>query len=467
MRKHFHLLVLFILVGCPLLQAQMTGPNPILFVNKHNGFQPGIGVLPVETDDLIGRLQFRGWVPNDTYYVGAELRSDVTGMVLNDGYFANLQLRTGYPLATRVTVTAEGRVGIGTMLPDYDLHTVGNTHTTGDFYGRIHFDDNQSTDDAPNTYIDEAYFELKQRSVLNLPAGLGSHGGLLSLAPGGSSFDHQLFFAEDGIFTRRLDGDAGSWAGATWYKILTGEDINGTPNRIAKFTGPNSLGDSQLWDDGTNVGIGTDSPNASYLLDIAGDTQAGGNLDVTGATEIGGQLTVNNNAAVTGMVDITGATDIHGPLTVDNDAVVTGDITVNMDAELGGDLDVMGAAHVDGVVSIGTTTTPGGHELYVGGSVIAEEVVVKLQANWPDYVFGDGYPQPDLAEWARFIEQNQHLPGMPSAAEMAERDGVALGEMDRLLLEKVEELTLLLIQQQAQIDALKAELQAHQCPTQK
>ena len=112
----------------------------------------------------------------------------------------------------------------------------------------------------------------------------------------------------------------------------------------------------------------------------------------------------------------------------------------------------------NGKVAVNTTDVPGGHEFYVGGSMIAEEVVVKLQTNWPDYVFEDERPRPDIKEWESFIQENRHLPGMPSAAEMEERDGVALGETQLLLLEKIEELTLIIIDQQKEIDALKAKV---------
>jgi len=453
-----------LMLAFPLLShAQVTGQYPLMTINKNNGYEVGVGKLPVEDGNTIGRLQIRGWVTDGYYHPGSQIKSTVTGAVNADGFPANLQFFTGYPdLLPRMTITDEGRVGIGTPLPDFDLHTVGNTHTTGDFFGRIHFDDNQSTDDAPDSYVDEAYFELKQRSVLNLPAGLGTHGGLLSLAPGNTSYDHQLFFAEDGVFTRRWDGGAPSWAGSTWYKMLTSEDINGTPNRIAKFTGPSSLGDSQLWDDGSQVGIGTDSPAAGYLLDINGDTRTNGNHLVAGDQEVDGNTTLNSELTVLGNTLLSADAEVTGMLSAMSDADVAGELNVAGDANVGGNLDVAGTTHLDGTVSIATTSTPGGHELYVGGSIIAEEVVVKLETNWPDYVFSDDYPQPDIREWAQFIKTHKHLPGMPSAAEMAQRDGLALGEHQRLLLEKVEELTLILIEQQKEIDALKAKLDKEQ-----
>jgi hypothetical protein len=65
--------------------------------------------------------------------------------------------------------------------------------------------------------------------------------------------------------------------------------------------------------------------------------------------------------------------------------------------------------------------------------------------------------QPSLTEVATYIEENKHLPNVPSAAEV-EQNGVDLGEMDKILLQKVEELTLYVIQQQKQIEALQSEL---------
>jgi hypothetical protein len=97
-----------------------------------------------------------------------------------------------------------------------------------------------------------------------------------------------------------------------------------------------------------------------------------------------------------------------------------------------------------GNVGIGTRDTKG-YRFAVAGSAIAEEVVVKLQANWPDYVFEAGYKLPSLLELQLYIAQNKHLPGIPSANEVNE-SGIALGEMNVKLLKKIEELTLYLIE---------------------
>ena len=95
--------------------------------------------------------------------------------------------------------------------------------------------------------------------------------------------------------------------------------------------------------------------------------------------------------------------------------------------------------HSNGNVGIGTTD-PKGYKLAVAGKAIAEEVTVKLQANWPDYVFEPTYNLSPLDSIKTYIDKNKHLPEVPSAKEM-EKNGVNLGEMNMLLLKKIEELS--------------------------
>jgi hypothetical protein len=109
-----------------------------------------------------------------------------------------------------------------------------------------------------------------------------------------------------------------------------------------------------------------------------------------------------------------------------------------------------------GQVRIGTTTVPAGstgHRLAVRGSILAEEVRVLLFANWPDYVFAPDYKLMPLKELEAYISQNQRLPEIPSAEQVA-REGFDLGNMNRLLTKKVEELTLYLLQQNQQMEVL-------------
>lgn len=82
--------------------------------------------------------------------------------------------------------------------------------------------------------------------------------------------------------------------------------------------------------------------------------------------------------------------------------------------------------------------------LQVDNKIKAREVEVVVNV-WQDAVFDKDYPLRDLNEVESFISQNHHLPGIPSEAEVL-KNGIALGEMNSLLLQKVEELTLYVIE---------------------
>lgn len=108
-----------------------------------------------------------------------------------------------------------------------------------------------------------------------------------------------------------------------------------------------------------------------------------------------------------------------------------------------------------GNVNIGSQTDATGYILRVGGKMICEEVKVKLQSSgWPDYVFSENYKLPALSDLGNFIKTNKHLPNIPSAAEV-EKNGLEVGDMQKRMMEKIEELTLYIIQQQTEIDELK------------
>ncbi len=96
-----------------------------------------------------------------------------------------------------------------------------------------------------------------------------------------------------------------------------------------------------------------------------------------------------------------------------------------------------------GNVGIGATD-PGTWKLAVNGNIRAKEI--KVETGWADYVFDDTYDLPTIAEVEQFILKHGHLMNIPSANTVADQ-GIELGEMNKLLLEKIEELTLYIIQQ--------------------
>jgi hypothetical protein len=109
-------------------------------------------------------------------------------------------------------------------------------------------------------------------------------------------------------------------------------------------------------------------------------------------------------------------------------------------------------------IGIGTQQTHG-HKLAVAGSVLAEKVKVKLQVNWPDFVFEPSYKLPSIAEMEAYIKQHKHLPGIPSAAEVAE-NGLDVGDNQAALLEKIEQLTLIIIDQHKKLEDQEKRLKA-------
>lgn len=99
---------------------------------------------------------------------------------------------------------------------------------------------------------------------------------------------------------------------------------------------------------------------------------------------------------------------------------------------------------------------PSGAKVAVGGKVVCKEIEVTL-AGLPDFVFNKDYKLMSLYDVENFINSNKHLPGVPSEKEVLE-NGLNLGDMNATLLQKVEELTLYMIQLQKDNDALKARI---------
>lgn len=104
-----------------------------------------------------------------------------------------------------------------------------------------------------------------------------------------------------------------------------------------------------------------------------------------------------------------------------------------------------------GKVGIGTTSPQS--TLAVNGTITTKEIEVTVDG-WPDYVFEPNYPLLSLEEVASYIKKNKHLPNIPSEKEVL-KEGVKLGEMNAKLLQKIEELTLYIIDLKREVEALK------------
>jgi len=257
--------------------------------------------------------------------------------------------------------------------------------------------------------------------------------------------------------------------------------------------------DRMLIDENGNVGIGTTTP--SSLLTVNGSNpifqMRNANIDKgfvqlsgddikigTNATNPNGKFIVRTNGSDRIFVDDNGSTTIgngnEGGVIVDADnpylyiksgGLTRGSLTFNDGNEnlvlqktlfgnghliISGNQQAGSSIHLseNGEFNFGTGLFPNGYRMSVEGKVLATDFTTLAVANWPDYVFDKAYKLKPLGEVKKYITEHKHLPNIPSAAEM-EKNGIQLGEMSKKLMEKVEELTLYVLQLQEQIDELK------------
>ncbi|WP_157494176.1 tail fiber protein [Fulvivirga imtechensis] len=188
-----------------------------------------------------------------------------------------------------------------------------------------------------------------------------------------------------------------------------------------------------------NLGIGISSP--STKLDVRGNIRFSGATN--GSSGIGDGFTHfshgNGNNYIRGntYLQTSGLVEINAQ----SKTVITG-----------------------GNVGIGTSN-PGTFKLAVEGKIGAREVQVTATSPWPDYVFEEDYALTSLEELESHLKEKKHLPGIPTAKEV-EENGVNLGEMNAKLLEKVEELTLYVIDVNHQTNSLNEQVKALQASNQ-
>lgn len=204
----------------------------------------------------------------------------------------------------------------------------------------------------------------------------------------------------------------------------------------------------------TSEGEATIYRNADFLQDL----EVTGNLNILGSSNV-------NTGTYGSARDWKEAFDSR---MLANHGLSWDPITKNLDVKLGDGLHINENGEIatgfvedapnnlsyNGSLAIGTTS----HSTYalaVAGEIGAEELVIQLEEEWPDYVFNKGYELATLEETAAFIAKYKHLPDIPSADEVL-HNGLRVGEMEVSLLKKIEELTLHLIEKNQEIAALRS-----------
>lgn len=205
-----------------------------------------------------------------------------------------------------------------------------------------------------------------------------------------------------------------------------------------------------------NIGIGKSNP--SCKIDVDGMAKATAilstTLSITGDINFRGLagnstkvITIDNNGDLL-TEDFSTFHDNMGNHVASQNLNLNGNKLVNGSSGIGGIY-----IHTNGNVRIGTGTMNPTKALEVNGTIRSKEVIVEI-TNWSDFVFDNNYNLMSLKDTESFIKQNGHLPNVPSASEV-ESNGIQLGEMNAILLQKIEELTLYVIELEKQVQKLK------------
>jgi hypothetical protein len=204
------------------------------------------------------------------------------------------------------------------------------------------------------------------------------------------------------------------------------------------------------------IGIGTNTP--SRTLDIQNNTSPGTavlnlrNINPTGPTWMVFQADVLNQDASIWKSNSSFTSIGSGPYSWN--FWQTGNYPISFFTNSVNRFHIAG----DGNVGIGISTNPVGYKLAVVGKIIAEELKIQLRAQWPDYVFSKEYKLPTLKEVEKQIEEKGHLLNVPSACEI-ETNGFEVGDMARIQQQKIEELTLYIIELSKRLEAQDKKMQ--------
>ncbi|MCK9220874.1 MAG: hypothetical protein M0P47_12620 [Bacteroidales bacterium] len=214
-----------------------------------------------------------------------------------------------------------------------------------------------------------------------------------------------------------------------------------------------------------NVGIGTELPQSKFQVNSGFEKFSVGSANFsglgTGTSYMGFNLVRNKSGwLISSNGTHNGGALSFGDVRGNYYFVTVPSDTTGSEPQLIGDSAI--ANHIrmtitkDGDVGIGTNNTHS-YKLAVKGKILCENLKVQLEESWPDYVFYKDYKLSSLKEVENYIIENNHLPGIPSASEI-KQNGVDVGQMNIKLLQKVEELTRYLIDQQKQIEEQKRQI---------
>ncbi|NMC98141.1 MAG: hypothetical protein GYA62_00270, partial [Bacteroidales bacterium] len=322
-----------------------------------------------------------------------------------------------------MTITKQGYVGINIDNPTANLHTKGS----------IRFEQlpQQSVITNEDVLISDAQGAIKVSQASQLKDNLGNHLatqninlGTNWLSPDGNDNGIQL----------KDNGNVQVGSGITQINI--GKAYSNAPLYLSNYIGFNAQrNDNEQWTFSTD---GANNGGAAIISDITGNMrfvtyrgQSGNNTFITTDAEM------MNNA----------------PLLITSNQKI-GLRTTQLNANA--DVQIKGSTYVEDKLGIGiclaANNNPKGYRFAVNGTMGAKDVYIEVdETPWPDYVFEHEHRLIPLTELEAFVKQNKHLPDIPSANDIKE-NGLSLAEINALLVKKVEELTLYVIELNKKIE---------------
>ena len=274
---------------------------------------------------------------------------------LADGTSNNNDIRFQTTGQDRMTIKANGNVGIGTTSPSEKLEVNGDILGNQYRFPFINYDFSAS----PRTQLENMSLKLFDDYHTYRPGGVApgnnNYGTLLAIYGRSSHWEHNLYFGAN----KKIYYRSSTWSGGTA-------------------------------EDGTTGGF----HEWRTILDSKSDIETSGLLKLTGS---GNHYISNGN------------------------------------------------------VGIGTTNPQ--TKLAVNGEITKKEVIVTMDG-WSDFVFNEDYRLMSLTDLKEYVKTHDHLPGVPTTKEVSE-EGISLGEMNKILLQKIEELTLYIMEQDERIKGIE------------
>jgi hypothetical protein len=357
---------------------------------------------------------------------------------------ARMRMFTDYLPLTGGTLVGQLQINYGS---DNNVFIAGSVNGNGRF--------NIGTDASANVYV-------RTTNSVDLRMGVGTYDNIV-LKDGGNV----------GIGTNSPTASLHITAPFTANQYATQIGFSGVAGFTERLTSTSGQPYVTYTFNNGNVGIGVDSLPSGRLevKNTSGGHTPSNYLQLTGTTTDnsnypgisfkGGALAVTYPKITLGNGGLSLA--LHGgngygahpiQMSINLASNDSGYSSITFEKNNGATITTLMALKDNGNVGIGTTSPS--EKLSVNGNISAKKLTI-TQIGWSDYVFNEDYQLRSLPSLESFIRKNKHLPEMPSAKEVEEK-GISVGDNQALLLKKIEELTLYLIEMKKENDSLQKQL---------